>query len=34
VDPTILPSARGHGVSDEDMVHAYHHPIRVFDVGI
>jgi len=33
VDPTILPSARGHGVSDEDMVHAYHHPIRVFDVG-
>jgi hypothetical protein len=29
VDPVILASARKHGVADEDMVHAYHHPIRV-----
>lgn len=32
MDPAILPSARKHGVSDEDMVHAHHHPIRVFAV--
>jgi len=32
VDPTILASARRHGVSDDDMLHAYQHPIRVFDV--
>jgi hypothetical protein len=31
VDPTILASARKHGVADEDMMHAYHHPIRVFE---
>jgi hypothetical protein len=31
VDPTILASARKHGVADEDMLHAYHHPIRVFE---
>jgi hypothetical protein len=29
VDPVILASARKHGVADEDMTHAYHHPIRV-----
>lgn len=29
MDPVILASARKHGVADEDMVHAYHHPIRV-----
>jgi hypothetical protein len=29
VDPVILASARKHGVADEDIVHAYHHPIRV-----
>lgn len=32
MDPTILASARRHGVSDDDMLHAYQHPIRVFDV--
>ncbi len=29
MDPVILASARKHGVADEDIVHAYHHPIRV-----
>jgi hypothetical protein len=32
VDPVILASARRHGISDEDMLHAYRHPIRVFDL--
>lgn len=30
MDPTILESARRHGIADDDMLHAYHHPIRVF----
>lgn len=29
MDPVILASARKHGVSDDDILHAYHHPIRV-----
>ncbi len=33
VDPVILDSARKHGVEDEDMLHAYRNPIRVFDLG-
>ena len=28
----VLDSARKHGVSDADMLHAYRHPIRVFVV--
>ena len=32
VDPVVLGSARRHGVSDEDMQHAYRYPIRVFDL--
>jgi hypothetical protein len=32
VDPTILAGACRHGVGDEDMLHAYRHPIRVFEV--
>jgi len=32
VDPVILASARRHRVSDDDMLHAYRNPIRVFDV--
>ena len=32
VDPVILVSARKHGISDDDMLHAYRHPIRVFDL--
>jgi hypothetical protein len=31
VDPVILASARKHGVADEDMLHAYRNPIRVFE---
>ena len=31
-DPVILQSARKHRVSDDDMTHAYRHPIRVFDL--
>lgn len=33
VDPVILASARKHQVSDNDMLHAYRNPIRVFDLG-
>ncbi len=32
VDPVILASARRHGIDDEDMLHAYRNPIRVFDL--
>ena len=31
MDPVILTSARRHGVTDEDMLHAYRNPIRVFE---
>jgi hypothetical protein len=31
VDPVILASARRHGVEDDDMLHAYRNPIRVFE---
>ena len=30
--PEILPSARKHGVSDEDMMHAFRNAIAVFDL--
>jgi hypothetical protein len=32
VVPIIAESARRHGISDEDMLHAYAHPIRVFEL--
>jgi hypothetical protein len=32
VDPVILDSARKHGLSDDDILHAYRNPIRVFEV--
>ena len=32
VDPVILTSARKHQISDDDMLHAYRNPIRVFDL--
>jgi hypothetical protein len=32
VDPVILDSARKHGLTDDDMLHAYRNPIRVFEV--
>lgn len=30
--PVIAPSARKHGVTDQDMLHAHANPIRVFDL--
>lgn len=30
MEPVILASARKHGVADDDMLHAYRQPIRVF----
>ena len=32
MDPVILDSARKHGVTDDDMFHAYRNPIRVFEI--
>jgi len=32
VDPVILESARKHGIADDDILHAYRNPIRVFDL--
>jgi hypothetical protein len=32
VDPVIVASARKHGISDDDILHAYRHPIRVFEI--
>jgi hypothetical protein len=32
VDPVVLSTARKHGTSDEDLLHAYRHPIRVFEL--
>jgi hypothetical protein len=32
VDPVILDSGRKHGIADDDMLHAYRNPIRVFDL--
>ena len=28
----IVPSARKHQISDDDVLHAYRHPMRVFDL--
>jgi hypothetical protein len=28
-EPLIFASARKHGIQDDDMLHAYNHPIRV-----
>ncbi|MEJ7797852.1 MAG: hypothetical protein WKF42_05065 [Solirubrobacteraceae bacterium] len=32
-EPVIAPGARKHGVSDEDILHVYANPIRVFELG-
>lgn len=32
MEPLILPSARRHGLPDDDMLHAYFHPVRVFQL--
>ncbi len=31
MDPVVLASARKHGIADDDMLHAYRHPIRVYE---
>ncbi len=31
-DALIVPSARKHGVHDDDILHAYRHPMRVFQM--
>lgn len=31
-EPVIAPSARKHGVRDPDILHAYTHPVRVFEL--
>lgn len=33
MDPAVVASARRHGIPDEDMLHAYRNPIRVFEPG-
>jgi hypothetical protein len=30
MDPVIVASARKHGISDDDMLHAYRNPIHAF----
>ena len=32
VEPVIAPSARKHGISDEDIRHAFANPVRVFEL--
>jgi hypothetical protein len=32
IDPIIAGSARKHGVTDDDMLHAYANPVRLFAV--
>jgi hypothetical protein len=32
MDPVIVARARKHGISDDDMLHAYRNPIRVFEL--
>lgn len=31
-EPIIADTARKHGVADEDMLHAYRNPIRLFEL--
>ena len=32
-DPIIAPSALKHGLGEEDILHAYRNPLRVWDLG-
>ena len=32
-DPIIAPSALKHGLSEEEILHAYRNPVRVWDLG-
>ena len=31
MDPVVLESARKHGIADDEIMHAYRNPIRVFE---
>ena len=31
MDPVVLASAEKHGITDDDMLHAYRNPIRIFE---
>ena len=31
--PIIAPSALKHGVSEDDIIHAYRNPVRMWDLG-
>ena len=31
MDPVVLASTRKHAIADDDMLHAYRHPIRVYE---
>lgn len=32
-DPLIAPSALKHGLTEDEILHAYRHPIRAWDMG-
>jgi hypothetical protein len=32
-DPIIAPSALKHGLDEEEILHAYRNPVRVWDLG-
>lgn len=32
VEPLIVDSARKHGIADDDIIHAFNHPIRYEDI--
>lgn len=32
-EPVIAPSARKHGLDENDILHAYRNPVRVWDLG-
>ena len=32
-DPIVAPSAFKHGLDEEDILHAYRNPVRVWDLG-
>jgi hypothetical protein len=32
-DPVVAPSALRHGLSEDEILHAYRNPLRVWDLG-
>lgn len=32
-DPLIAPSAFKHGLTEDEILHAYRHPVRAWDIG-